>query len=349
MLRSHHRVLLALTGIVALSVAAAGCSRAVPEVLSPWPVANAERVVPEPPAPPVWPFTGMDAPSSKAASKRPLSIKIENSSSSRPQIGLNSADVVYEVIAEGGITRFNCIFHSTVPKTVGPVRSARLADLWIVPQYGGLFFFSGSSSSVRSKIRSAGLPNLSQDAGVAAPYWRATDRRAPHNLMLDTEKAYREAAKRKIKTTAKLKPLTFVKRGDEPTSTVKRIDIPFSQANRVRWDYDAKSGKYLRWNNGAVHVDRQSGKQVRADNVVVMWAKYSVASRDKVGSATYSIGLGGKGRATVFRNGARLDVTWTADRTTPPRFRDADGNPVRLARGTTWFQVIPLDGRVDMK
>ena len=85
-----------------------------------------------------------------------------------------------------------------MPKTVGPVRSARLSDLWIVPQYHALFVFSGASYQVNSAVKRAKLPNLSQDAGVSAPYTRSSSRFAPHNLYLNTRKAYAEAAKRNM-------------------------------------------------------------------------------------------------------------------------------------------------------
>jgi len=221
--------------------------------------------------------------------------------------------------------------------------------MWIVPQYDGIFFFSGASGSVYSKVVAAGFPNLSQDAGVSAPYWRAKDRRAPHNLMLDTKKAYKEAKKRKHKVTAELEPLAFDRRSAETTVEIESIDIPFSQANRVKWKYDEDSGRYLRWNNGAVHKDRATGKQIAADNVVVVWAKYTPASRDKVRSVTYDIKLGGEGRATIFKRGERHDVKWIATRNAPPRFENEDGEPVKLTPGTTWFQVIPLDGKVIME
>lgn len=341
-----------MTSIVAcalVALALTACEKPPAVVKSAWPVATAERIVPQPPAIPRWPYTGAKAKSAAAIRKRPLSVKIENSSSARPQIGLNSADIVYETITEGGITRFNCIFQSKVPGTVGPVRSARLSDLWVVPQYDGLFFFSGASASVHGRVRSAGLPDLSQDAGISRPYWRATNRSAPHNLMLDTDKAYAEAKRRGMKTTAKLESLRFDRRALEASPSVESIEIPFSQANRVRWEFDPDSGRYLRWNNGSVHRDAASGKQVSADNVVVMWVKYSAANRDMVGSTTYDVDLGGKGRVTVFRDGTRLDGTWSAKRSAPPKFKDADGKPIRLSIGRTWFQVIPLDGRISMR
>lgn len=325
-----------------------GCARKA-ELTSAWPTANSERIVPEPPAIPRWPYTGKNAPDAKATQRRPLQIKIENSPESRPQIGLNSADIVYETITEGGITRFNCIFQSTLPKTVGPVRSARLSDLWVVPQYGGLFFFSGASTTVNHRVNGAKLPNLSEDAGVSYPYWRSSERRPPHNLMLDTSKAYQEAKKRGYAVTANLKGLLYDRRSIEPTPAVNRIDIPFSTANRVRWSWDRASGTYRRWNNDRVHIDAATGKQVSADNVVVMWAKYSAASRDKVGSTTYDVNLGGTGRVTVFRDGTRIDGTWTGTRDAPPRFTAADGTAIRLSAGRSWFQIIPLDGRITMR
>lgn len=326
-----------------------GCKKPTVEVTSAWPVANAERRVAQPAAAPRWPYRGTQAPSVSAVNRRPLSVKIENSPAARPQTGIGSADVVYETITEGGITRFNCIFQSSIPKTLGPVRSARLSDLWIVPQYDGLFFFSGANGLVNRKVNAAKLPNLSEDAGISYPYSRSSARSAPHNLMLDTAKAYEEAKKRGYATTARLEGLQFDRRALEPTPAVNQIEIPFSQANTVKWVFDKASGSYLRWNNGKVHSDAADGKQLGAENVVVIWTKYRSSIRSKWGSDTYDIDLGGNGRATVFRNGTRVDCTWTADRTAPPRFKAADGTLVRLANGRTWFQIIPLDGRVIMR
>lgn len=346
----HSRQLFIAVSIVLLLGVLAGCSKKPePVVTSAWPVATTERVVPQPPVPPRWPYTGKDAPSSAAVMRRPLSIKIENSPNARPQTGLNSADLIYESITEGGITRFNCIFHSTPPKTVGPVRSARLSDLWIVPQYDGIFFFSGASTSVNRAVNRARITNLSQDNGIAFPYWRSSQRSAPHNLMLDTQKAYAEAKKRKVPVTARLEPLQFDRRSITATPVITAIEIPFSQANRVRWEYDESRKKYLRWNNSAAHKDAATGKQVEADNVVVMWVKYKPISHDKVGSTTYDVNLGGSGRVSIFRAGQRFDGTWTAGRDAPPRFKDAQGKPIKLSVGRTWFQVIPLDGTITME
>ena len=135
----------------------------------------------------------------------------------------------------------------------------------------------------------------------------------------------------------------FARGSRDATVQVTSVSIPFSQANRAGWTYDADEGVYLRTTNGSVHNDAETGEQARAKNVVVMWAKYTVASRDKVGSVTYDIGLTGEGRATVFVNGQKYDGTWSTDGSNPPRFTDESGQPIKLGVGNTWFQVIPTD------
>ncbi len=351
MTRTRAYTTMAALAMLLIAALGAGCTNGKPaEMISVWPFADAEKVVPAPPIPPAWPFTGLEAPSKQSLSKRPLSVKVENSPAARPQTGLNSADVAYETVTEGGITRFNLIFQSNVPEVVGPVRSARLSDLWIVPQYRGLFFYSGASESVFRRVRQAKLPDLSQDNGITAPYSRSTARSAPHNLYLDTKKAYAEAKKRGKKVTADLVPLEFGPASLATSATpVKSVYIPFSSFNNVTWKWSKKRRSFLRENNGKVHRDAETGKQVAAKNVVVMWAKYTVASHDKVGSTTYDIKLGGKGKATIFRDGKRYNGKWIASRTEPPRFVDKKGRPIRLAPGNTWMQVVPLDVNISMK
>lgn len=339
-----------VVGVVAVVAAAlVGCNGGrQAEVSSPWPVANAERTVAEPPVPPRWPFTGRDADADDDVTRRPLSVKIENSRVSRPQIGLNSADVVYETIVEGGITRFNAIYHSKVPDKLGPVRSARLSDQWIVPQYDGLLFFSGRHKSVGAVLAKHDIPVL-EHGRVPSAYYRVSDRSAPHNLMLDTSKAFKVAEDKGHRMTSEAIPLKFERASDEATPSVSRIDIPFSNYNKVRWEYDEDSGRFLRFNDGNVHRDAASGKQLSANNVVVLWAKYTEARNDMVGSVTWDIDMGGEGKVSVFKDGNRYDGTWKADRSTPPMFYDENGDPIKLTVGRTWFQVVPTNVKIKVK
>jgi hypothetical protein len=342
----------ALVALLLLGVLSAlGCAKPEPNgIVSYWPKAERERVVTKPVVPPQWPLTGLAAPDADALKQRIISVKIENSPAARPQTNLQPADVVYESIAEGGVTRFNAMFHSLLPEDAGPVRSARLADVQIVPQYGALFVFSGASTTVNSAIRKASIENLSEDAGVSYPYYRSTQRAAPHNLFVVFSKAREEAKRRGMPVTRENKGLVFDTRAStEETPTVTGIDIPFSQANRVRWTYDADSNAYLRENNGKAHTDRATGKQITATNVVVLWAKHDAASRDKFGSVTYRIVLNGTGRCSVFRNGQRYDGTWEAGADAPPTFKAEDGTQIKLTPGNTWMQVVQTTVNITMK
>ncbi len=342
-------LVLGVLAVASLSVFVVACKPAQTALVSYWPKADSERVVPKPAESPRWPLTGLDAPSDTATQIRVVSIKIENSPVARPQTNLQRADVVYESVTEGGITRFNAIFHSQNPDEVGPVRSARLSDLFIVPQYRALFVFSGASSTVNGRINKSNIDNLSEDAGISYPFFRSNERPRPHNLYLVLDKVREEAKKRKMATTAIIKGFAFERKAAEGTSTITQISIPFSTANKVSWAYDAATKTYLRSNDGKVHKDAATGKQLSAKNVVVMWAKHNVASRDKVGSTTYEIVLNGTGKASVFRNGQRFDGTWTTDGSAPPAFKTTDGTVIKLAPGNTWFQVIAPNVNITMK
>jgi hypothetical protein len=166
------RILTIVLVLALLAVGATACKRKAGDVVSNWPDAKSERSTDKPVEPPRWPLTGLDAPSADAILQRVVSVKIENSPEARPQTNIQLADVVYESVTEGGITRFNCIFHSQAPDLIGPVRSARLSDLYVVPQYHAVFAFSGASPTVNAAVVAAKLENLSQDAGISAPYHR---------------------------------------------------------------------------------------------------------------------------------------------------------------------------------
>lgn len=342
-MRSSKRIILMLAlalVLVATAGVLSGCKKKVdpPKVVENIP----EQSQPEPPPPPepiYWPYTGLEAPSETDAQKRPLSIKIENSNVARPQMGIASADVVYETETEGGITRFNCIFQSELPKRVGPVRSVRHSDLWVIPQYDGLFFFSGGKDEL---VRKVTADNVSMSHSAAANlYKRVSFRRSPHNLYLDLEDAYSVAEGKGYAITTNRAGLAY---GEPDLSAVQNattVNIPFSGYATIEWTYDAEQGVYLRSNNGKAHLDADGDRRISAKNVVVMWADYPRApGSDASGPTTYDVVLGGSGTAAIFKNGNRTDVTWTAERNEPPSFKDASGNAVTLSPGKTWFEVV---------
>jgi hypothetical protein len=162
-------------------------------------------------------------------------------------------------------------------------------------------------------------------------------------------KGYVEAKRKGMSVTGPPKPLEHLRRSGEGTVTVKSIYVPLSPANNVLWTYDGATKSYKRRNNGQVHVDRGTGKQITAKNVVVMWARHRPVGVSKWGDEMYDIVLGGSGRAVVFRDGQEFAGTWYADRTTPPRFKDAAGSQILLERGNTWIEVVMPSINITMK
>jgi len=334
--------------IVLAAVGASGC-KAPAALDSAWPVAASERSVPKPAGMPRWPLTGLEAPSSDAVRTRVVAVKIENSTAARPQTGLDRADIVYETVTEGGITRFNALFQSYTPKAVGPVRSARPSDFAIVPQYHALFAHIGGDTSVRKELADKTRFDDMDQFFNPGPYWRSKERPAPHNLYLDIAKLRVAATtKRDFAAEADIKGLTFARSSSDATPAVTMLTIPFSSSNKVAWRFSSSAHTYARSINGKGHVDQGSGKQYTARNVVVLWAKTTrfTASRN---SQLHDIQLVGSGRASVFHDGQRIDGTWEAGETTPPVLKAADGRIIALAPGNTWFQVIGNDQSIVMK
>lgn len=338
------RRLAAVTLVVALALSVAivaACRGKLAEVSSKWPRVQAERAASRPAASPRWPLTGASAPSAAAVARRVVSVKVENSPEARPQTGLQTADVVYEILTEGGISRFNAMYHSKTPEAITPVRSARMPDLRIVPQYHAIFAYAGSNNDVKRLIRSSGIDDMDFGTNPGA-YWRGGPRRAPHDLFVDVAKLRREAVdKRRYPAKERVTGFAFSASVDT-TAPATTIRVPFSPANRVEWTYDSSSRKYARENNGRVHTDAETGRQLTATNVVVMWAKTTrLRRRDVSGSPTYDVQVTGKNRATVFRDGVRIDGFWHADEDSPPVFRAKDGRLIKLRSGNTWLQVVP--------
>jgi len=346
---TFRRALIAVLTLAIAGTAVSGCT-ADKVIEAVWPRADAERAVPKPAEPPRWPLTGLDAPDEAATRTRIVSVKIENSPAARPQSGLDQADVVYETVTEGGITRFNAMYQSKSPTLVGPVRSARLSDTDIVPQYHALFAHCGGDSSLRAQLADKSKFDDVDQFFNPAPYWRATDRSAPHNLMTDIAKVRKQGIEaRGYDSALAVQGLAFRKARPSAGATASVVTVPFSGSNVVTWAYDPASKTYARSINGKVHTDRQSKRQYAAANVVVLWAKTSKVKTTKFGGAWIEIVLNGSGRCSVFRDGLKLDGTWSTAGKEPPVFKATDGTQIRLAPGVTWFQVIANDQNISTK
>ncbi|PKQ28836.1 MAG: hypothetical protein CVT63_00775 [Candidatus Anoxymicrobium japonicum] len=306
--------------------------------------------------------------------RRPVAIKIENDPAARPQSGLGSACVIYEEECEGGITRFLAIFLDRDASAAGPVRSARPADLDITFPYDALFCHCGGSPPVLAMVKQSGIADLDQFAYPGA-YWRSSDRRAPHNLYSTTARLreagdtlcpYEENAISPFRFFADEEQAKMERdRADEirrsaanaanpspeykPSMTVvQNIHIPYLSICAVDYAYDSTSGRFMRLVKGVPHIDRNTGSQLAADNVIVQYVTTTPSGLvDSRGADMSNLGIVGSGRAQVFVRGALIDANWRKlSRADHTAYTDNSGKVIRFKPGTTWIELVPTTKQV---
>lgn len=279
----------------------------------------------------------------EAATKRVVTaIMIENSPDARPQSGLSEADVVFEAVAEGGITRFIALYQNSRPSLIGPVRSLRAYYADWAAAFDPSVAHVGGSGDVLTMIRSGNYGVDIDQFFNAATYWRAGDRAAPHNVYTNFEKLDALNASKNHTTSN----FTFAPRVDEkavqqPNATKINIDVS-SGIFAVSYDYNQAKNVYMRKQGGAPHIDREKG-QIAPKVVVAL--KTSMDIRDD--GLHMNITTSGSGQAFVFQNGTVVEGTWSKD---GPKGRlilkDKEGKEIKLVRGQTWITTVANDRNV---
>ncbi|MEP7763517.1 DUF3048 domain-containing protein [Sanguibacter sp. 25GB23B1] len=336
-------------GVCATTLILAGCSGDDAEEPVPTPTtevtpgATADKQAPPAPAvPPTWALTGVAA--TDIVARPALAVKIENSKEARPQTGLENADVVWEEMVEGGVTRYIAVYHSQVPETVGPIRSVRPMDSNIIAPLRGLMAFSGGQPGFVQSVSAVGLQVISHDGG-ASGFYRASGRRAPHNVygtpatflsQADTEHSAPPAPE-----------FVFARDAAQATAVVagaptNAVSITMSRYSQPSWTWDGASGSFLRSEAGTPAVSAD-GVRLAATNVVVMsMSMYNTGTVDPAGSPVPETEVVGTGPALVATGGMSVAATWSkASPADPFVLTAADGTPVTLAPGGTWVELVP--------
>jgi len=290
------------------------------------PAAAAGPAAPDPAGPS--PLTGIAG----AAPDRPaLVVKIDNAPAARPQSGLNQADVVYEELVEGRLTRFAAVFHSQDSTPVGPVRSARSTDIAIAsPLHRPLFAYSGANAVFQDEVRRAPLVDVGYHAAPDR-YEREPSRHAPYNLFSRTPALFQLAPRGSVAGQAP---------AGAGMAATDRVSARW--ATRVDWQWDPAVGEWRRSQDGRPHVDA-AGRAIAPANVVVEFVTYrDTGLRDRSGAAVPEAELTGEGDAWILTGGALIPAHWSkpsAEAVT--RFVDGAGADVRLAPGRTWVELAP--------
>lgn len=289
-----------------------------------------------------------------------LAVKIDNTERGRPQTALRSADVVFEEVVEGGLTRLLAVYHSQEPDTVGPVRSARSTDLDILAELGRpAFAWAGANPTFAAAVEAADLI----DVGVAAlpdAYERSGDRPAPYNLYASTPELWSAALEREDAASGdggngddgdgatRPRPLFEYRaegaalEGDDVEETGGFRTTGGEIATDIVWEWDEAEGAWVRSQDRSPHVDVEA-ERITAANVIIRFTPYRDSGvRDSTGAVVPVADAIGEGEAWLLSNGKLKRGRWV--RAAGPErteFLDAAGEPLRLTPGPTWVEVIP--------
>ncbi len=268
-----------------------------------------------------------------------LAVMIENSWNARPQAGLEKADLVYEMEAEGGITRFLALFHTRRPNRLGPVRSARMGFYDVAVAYGVPYAHAGGSADVREELRYRNTRLLDLDGIYTCGrcFWRIQERRMPHNLYTDAETLIARARE----VGWELKPLYRFPRGEAPAGGQAAAAIAFDWgqgSQDVTWTWDGQ--RYLRSQSGGPHV-AETGEQISARNVILLFTRYVWDPNTNDGKGQHHVSIVGSGSGYLFRDGRVWPIRWSKpSREEHYTFTTPDGDPALLAPGRTWVEIL---------
>ena len=283
------------------------------------------------------PLTGNEVADEAATKQAVTGIMIENSPDARPQSGLKDSGVVFEAIAEGGITRFLVLYQEQKPQLIGPVRSVRAYYIDWVAAFNASVAHIGGSAAALKEVRNGNYRDIDQFFN-ASTYWRATDRYAPHNVYTSFEKIDTlNAAKGYTSSTFTGFTRKDSQAAEAPNATA--IDVTISSAlYNSHYAYNATTNTYDRSQAGAAHLDREAG-QISPRVVIVMKVNETTVMEDGWRQSIQAIG---SGQVTIFQDGTVQEGTWhKADKTSQITFTDANGTDIPLARGQTWLTAVP--------
>lgn len=303
---------------------------------------------------------------------RPLAVMIENHEDARPQSGISFADVTYEAVAEGGITRTMNVFYCQDAGIIGPVRSARTYFLDWASEYGNnpLYAHVGGANTpgpadALGQINDYGWGSYNDlnQFSIGFPVFKRDETRAGHPVATEhtvystTSQLWEVGKERGLTNVDKNgtpwnSDFVAYKFQDDPSSSsrgsAQAVHLEFWQGYKqyfVDWTYDPSTNLYMRKNGGVVHIDRDTNKQLSAKNVIVMMMEEDHANDGYTDNEHLLYGDKGTGKAYIFMNGKETKGTWKkANRTSRTMLYDANGNEITFDRGKLWFEILPLDG-----
>lgn len=289
----------------------------------------------------MYPFTGIET--DEGIDNRPLAVMINNHNTARPHSGIVDADIVFEILAEGDITRFLAIFQSEIPETVGSVRSAREYYFELAQGYDAIYVYHGAANFVNDMIQSRNIDHLNgaiydNDQHL---FKRDSARKAPHNSYVLLENAYEVAEQKGYDITTDITPFEFVEKDStiegEDAQTVEIGYNGQNPAHLVSFTYDEQSKKYARSEDGTETKDLITDAPIEVENIFIVETAHRVF--DSEGRREVDLTSGGDGY--LVQQGVIQEVEW--ENKDGQLIPTKEGQVVPFVQGKTWVNVIPTD------
>jgi hypothetical protein len=307
------------------------------------------------------PLTGLKVGDASLLDRRPLAVKVQMiPRGERPPWGVSKADIVYDYYQNSGATRLHAIFYGQNADEVGPIRSARLLDSLLVPMYQSIFAFGSADQRILNRLfNSTFSDRLVLEGSQDCPPMCRVDPNGPNYLVTNTAELSKFAVTKNIDNTRPtLNGMSFDPQTPSGGDPGQRVYVRFNFNDYNRWDYDANSGTYLRFQDSADDngggeqyvplLDKSTNQQITSDNVVVLLASHEYAFNTHSGaSEIVQINLSGTGTAYAFRDGKAFKATWHAETGKILYLTNADGTPYQYKPGNTWYQIVGLNSKVD--
>lgn len=304
------------------------------------------------------PLTGQKAADPALLERRPLIIKVENlPRDDRPQWGLSNADLIYEYYTELGTTRFAALYYGQDAEKVGPIRSARHFDVNVIRAYKAWFIFGSAYEGVMTRlVNSEFYTRLILEGPYACPALCRDNATGKNFLVANTAEFYKAVTSDNARQN--LDGMFFQLQAPTGGQPADSVFARFSSAVYNRWDYDAASGRYLRFSDidndftgsneqyGPL-VDRATQEQIGAENVVIVFAPFEYLVK-RADTEVLDVNMNGSGLAYIARDGQIYKVRWsrpTQDSVISLTYED--GTPFPFKPGKTWFEVMGITSSVE--
>lgn len=283
------------------------------------------------------PFTGIGT--DVKIENRPIMVMVNNHPKARPQSGLDKADIVYEILAEGEVTRFVAIYQSQKPEVIGPVRSIRPYYIQVGAGFDAVMVHAGGSEDALETLARSDYSAINEITN-GGYFWREKFRKAPHNLYTDVNRIEQAMKDKGMRMRSELPYFPFLPADSQITQgeVATSVDVTFHSAYKASYQYDASSKKYLRYTEGKPHVDLSTNQQLAATNLIVIASKHQVLDSE----GRRAVDVVGPGDGYLFQQGKARKVKWKRSGGVIRVYTDASyAEELPLLPGNTWINIVP--------